>query len=159
MLSNHIPRSAGYDRLSHLPVNACVCIPLCTLFVQTWCIISVIADRVRKEDVISVILCMLYCYVCSPEVIWSSLILPLMSLLCHVFWRRRVFGEWFAWREGSYAFKASLLFLASLSLPLTNNTHTVVLFTFLLTNYSQGSMEKISDPLNWSCRCSFICLL
>ncbi len=40
-------------------------------------IITVIADRVRMEDVISVILCALYCYVFSPEVI-----LPIMSLLC-----------------------------------------------------------------------------
>ncbi len=34
-LSNHIPRSEGYDRLSYLPVNVSICIPLSTLFTET----------------------------------------------------------------------------------------------------------------------------
>ncbi len=51
---------------------------------------------------------------CSSSHIWLASGLPVCG---HVFWRRRGFGEWFAGRVGSYAFKASLLLLASLKLP------------------------------------------
>ncbi len=67
--SNHIPQSEGSDRLSYLPVNVCIYIPLCTPFTQKWYAISTfhcaIADLARMEGVIIVILCDLYCNVFS----------------------------------------------------------------------------------------------
>ncbi len=38
--SNQNVRSEYYDRLSYLPVKICICIPLRTLFAQTWYVIS-----------------------------------------------------------------------------------------------------------------------
>ncbi len=112
-----------------LPANVCISIPPHTLFVQTWYFISAFSDRARIKGIIIVILCTLYCNVSHrwmrPEVIrqhWRRLS-SCRRLACgHVIRRRRGFGQWFAGRVGSYAFKASLLLLTSPkspTLPLT----------------------------------------
>ncbi len=140
-LSNHIPRPESYDRLSCLPVKVRICIPPRTPFTQTWWVISAfhyaIADWVRMEGVI-VISCALYF---SHQwtrrhltALHSTLHVYRLSSCCwldsglsvrgHVFWRRRVFREWFAGRVGSNAFKASLLLLASQKSPTLLLTHT-----------------------------------
>ncbi len=103
-----------------------------------------IADWTRMQGVIIVILCALYCNVFSPvNETWGNLTVlnsvlsqcRVSSFRClssglpvhvHVFWRRRGFGDWFAGRMRSYAFKASLLLLAppkSATLPLTGRLH------------------------------------
>ncbi len=129
----------GYDRLSYLPVNICICIPPRTLLAQTWYVISTfhyaIADRARMEGVIIVILCTLYCNVFSlVNETWGNLT-ALHSILhqhrvssCHwlasglsvwnCVWRRCCFGEWFAVKVGSYSFKARMLLLASPKSPI-----------------------------------------
>lgn len=94
----------------------------------SWHIISavhcVIADRVRMEDVISVILYTLYCYVFSPEVIWQHRrrLSSRRWCLCSVCVQSCVLEEACLRRvicmEGrSYAFKASLPLLASRKSP------------------------------------------
>ncbi len=81
-------------------------------------------------------------------VLMPSLIMSLVSL-CSVcarscVLRRRGFGEWFAGRVGSYAFKASLLLLASPkspSLPLTEAFISPYVKSKLYPQFSQCQID------------------
>ncbi len=121
-LSNHIPRSEGYNRLSCLPVCVCICTP------QTWYVISTFIARLKTEWEWKVLL--LYYYaLCTGNIssavneTWGnltalhstlhqrrlssySLLASALPVQVHVFWGRCGFGEWFAGRMGSYVFKA-----------------------------------------------------
>ncbi len=105
-LSHHILRSEG--------LLACERMSLHTMFVQTSYAISAFQ---RECNVFS-----------SVNETWGNLAVLMLSLIVsllasgllehsHVFWRRRGFGDWFCWRVGSYAFKASLLLLTPLKSP------------------------------------------
>ncbi len=100
----NIPRSEGYDRLSYLPVNICICIPPHILF--TWNVIS----EFIMEGVIIVILCTLYCNVFSPVNKTWARVASALPVCVLVLWRCG-FGEWFTGRVGSYAFKAGFVIL------------------------------------------------
>ncbi len=134
-----ISQTEGYDRLSYLPVNVCICIPLRTLFAQTWYVISAIhyttANRARTEGVIIVILCDLYYNVLSAvNETWGNLTSLHLTLhqrcisLCRwlasglpvafmCFGGGVALERDYAGRVGSYDIKSSLLLLASLKLP------------------------------------------
>ncbi len=106
-LTNQINRSEHYNRLSCLPVN------ICTLFVQTWYLISavhyVIADWAGIIGSIILIFCTLYKFShrwMRHEVIWHRYIQSI-QYICSMIMQ----GRW------DLAFKASLLLLAFLKSP------------------------------------------